>query len=103
MNKKRVATQAERFRIAKLLEEYLSQKDADGCVNYFHDMTDTKIAAIIGPHLSPSTVTNMRQQIFGHLRKPKVDTLEERVTALENRLDHLCIELGVGGNPHEQL
>ena len=98
-NRKRVPSQAERYRICKLLEEHLTPKDANGLVSYLNGMDDEKIGDLIGPHISNDTVKNMRQQIFGTLRRGHAyygqdQDLITRITKLEEMFNKLAEEIG---------
>jgi hypothetical protein len=105
-NKKRMVSQAERYQIGKLLEEHLTPKNAEGIVSYLNNMTDHKVAALIGPHVSYDTVRNMRQEVFGILKKfipagqgqsrssQSSNDLLVRIERLEKLFDQLAEEIG---------
>lgn len=69
----RKATEAERRKINRLLDSHMHRlsgtEDEPGEADYMNDMTDAKIAAQVSPELSPSSVANIRLQIFGKFPK----------------------------------
>jgi hypothetical protein len=100
--KKRMPSQAERYKIGKLLEENLTPKDEHGLVSYLNGMTDDKIAELIGPAVSRDTVRNMRQEVFGITRKvfprrshnSSEGELAARIEKLEEMFTKLAEEIG---------
>jgi hypothetical protein len=98
---KRMPSQADRFKICKLLEEHLAQKDANGLVSYLNDMSDEKIAKLVGPNTSIDSVRHMRQEVFGIIRKVTVrgQSVEStdmlaRIVKLEELFNKLAEEIG---------
>jgi hypothetical protein len=100
----RKATEVERRKINRLLDSHLKRvsgnEDEPGECEYLNDMDDVKIAAMVSPTLSPTSVANIRLQVFGkiHREDPEAIALagiraellalvDDKLTAIVVRMD----------------
>lgn len=94
-------TQKTRYRLSRLLEAVLLDNE-DGTVSYKDDWDDQKVAEAVkeetGEELVAHHVSRQRQRLFGKLGSPNAptgDSLEVRVSSIEQVLKKLCDQLGV--------
>lgn len=79
----RKATTTEIVKIHHLLGQHLAGLP-DGTVEYEDGMSDAGIAQQVAEDLPTSAVARVRVEMFGNLKKAKKETMEERVTRLED-------------------
>lgn len=78
----RKATTTEIVKIHELLGRHLAGLP-DGTVEYEDGMSDAGIAKLTANDLPVSAVSRVRVEMFGHLKKAKRETNEERLARLE--------------------
>lgn len=84
--KRRVITQLEVIKANDLFKTYLVKVADSDVYEYLNDYSDAKIAEEIDPGktLSGASVGNLRLQIYGKLRPPRADRVEDIITQLQN-------------------
>lgn len=82
-------TRVEEHQIIKYLEKHITKLN-DGMCRYENEMTDAKIAETCGvERAKQSHVAAIRADLFGRIYAARADKAEDRIAALEKRIEEL--------------